>query len=98
MSRKEAYRKGATFWITLVTSVGLIVAGFCVPPMGIIDGSILKGVGLLLGFATLSQIPIMIEVAGYFRMTKGDLTIEAAKRGHHPGPPPMPEPEEGGEE
>ena len=90
MSRKEATRKGIAFWLTLVTSMGLIIAGFCVPPTGIIDGSVLKSVGLLLGFATLAQIPIIIEVAGYFRMTKGDLVIETSKDGgmhphHHVG-------------
>ena len=85
MSKREATRKGIAFWLTLVTSMGLIVAGFCVPPTGIIDGSVLKSVGLLLGFATLAQIPIIIEVAGYFRMTKGDLVIETSKEGkpHH---------------
>ena len=86
MSRKEATRKGLAFWLTLVTSIGLVIAGFCVPPTGIIDGSVLKSVGLLLGFATLAQIPVIIEVAGYFRMTKGDLVIETSKDGHHPHP------------
>ena len=85
MSEKEATKKGIAFWLTLCTSIGLIVAGFCVPPTGVIDGSVLKGVGILLGFATLAQIPVIIEVAGYFRMTKGDIVIEASKDGKtHP--------------
>ena len=84
MSKKEATRKSIAFWMTLVTSIGLIIAGFCVPPTGVIDGSVLKSVGLLLGFATLAQIPIIIEVAGYFRMTKGDLVIETSKGGMNP--------------
>ena len=87
MSRTEAKRKGFAFWLTLTTSIGLIVAGFVVPPTGIIDGSVLKAVGLLLGFATIAQIPVIIEVAGYFRMTKGDLVIETSKDGRdHPSP------------
>lgn len=85
MSKREAIRKGVAFWITLITSIGLVVSGFCVPPTGVIDGSVLKAVGLLLGFATIAQIPVIIEVAGYFRMTKGDLVIETAKDG--PVPP-----------
>lgn len=85
MSRKEATKKGLAFWLTLTTSIGLIVAGFVVPPTGIIDGSVLKAVGLLLGFATIAQIPVIIEVAGYFRMTKGDLVIETSKEdSRHP--------------
>ena len=70
-------KKTIPFWICLIVSIGLIVAGFCVPPMGIIDGSVLMAVGILFGFASLAHIPIIIEVAGYVRMTKGDMTIEA---------------------
>lgn len=31
------------------------------PPMGIIDGSVLTAVGLLFGFAALAQVPEMIK-------------------------------------
>ena len=70
-------KKTIPFWICLIVSIGLIVAGFCVTPMGIIDGSVLTAVGILFGFASLAQVPVIIEVAGYVRMTKGDMTIEA---------------------
>lgn len=73
----KAAKKTIPFWICLIVSIGLIVAGFCVPPMGIIDGSVLTAVGILFGFASLAQVPVIIEVAGYVRMTKGDMTIEA---------------------
>ena len=84
MSRQEATRKGIAFWLTLITSIGLGIAGFLVPPTGEIDGSILKYVSLLLGFATIAQIPVIIQVAGYFRMTKGDLVIETSKKAGRP--------------
>lgn len=70
-------KKTLPFWICLVASIALMVAGFCVPPMGIIDGSVLTSVGILFGFATLAQIPVIIEVAGSVKVTKGDMTIEA---------------------
>ena len=70
-------KKTIPFWICLIVSIGLIVAGFCVPPMGIMYGSVLTAVGILFGFASLAQVPVIIEVAGYVRMTKGDMTIEA---------------------
>ena len=70
-------KKTIPFWICLIVSIGLMVAGFCVPPTGIIDGSVLTAVGILFGFESLAQIPIIIEVAGYVKMTKGDMTIEA---------------------
>ena len=77
-------KKTIPFWICLIVSIGLIVAGFCVPPMGIIDGSVLTAVGILFGFASLAQVPVIIEVAGYVRMTKGDTTIEAKGTNQNP--------------
>ena len=70
-------KKTIPFWTCLIVSIGLIVSGFCVPPTGIIDGTVLTAEGILFGFATLAQIPVIIEVAGYVKMTKGDMTIEA---------------------
>lgn len=51
------------FLICLGVSVGLIVAGFIVPPTGIVDGSVLTSVGELLGFATLSVTAHAIDKA-----------------------------------
>lgn len=44
------------FWVCLVTSIGLTIGSFFVPPMGIIDGSVLAAVGELFGFATLATV------------------------------------------
>lgn len=35
------------------SAVGLFIWGFFVPPLGVIDGSVLKAGGILLGFAVL---------------------------------------------
>lgn len=70
-----------TFRITLITSILLIGGGFFCPPMGVIDGSLLTAVGLLLAFATLAQVPLLIEAAQSgrtIRLQKGDLTISAS--------------------
>lgn len=47
------------FWVCLCTSIGLIVGGFFVPPLGVIDGSVITAVGELLGFATIAMIPTL---------------------------------------
>lgn len=39
-----------------VIAVGLIIASFIVPPMGLIDGSVLAAVGELFGFAALGTV------------------------------------------
>ena len=69
-------KKIIPFWISLIVSVGLFIAGFCVPPMGQIDGSVLKATGILFGFAVLAQIPFIIQSAEYAKFTHGDTTIE----------------------
>lgn len=67
------------FYLTLTISIGLIVGGFFCPPMGIIDGSVLTAVGELLAFATLAQVPRLIESARNGRsikFSKGDFSAE----------------------
>lgn len=64
------------FWICLITSICLIVGGFLVPPLGIIDGSVLTAVGLLLGFAVVGVIMNAMLHGADMKITKGDTTIE----------------------
>lgn len=42
------------FYVCLAFALALFVGGFFCPPMGVIDGSVLKAGGILLGFATLA--------------------------------------------
>jgi hypothetical protein len=42
------------FYVCLAFSLSLFIGGFFCPPMGVIDGSVLKAAGILLGFATLA--------------------------------------------
>ena len=41
------------FWVAFIISIGLIVGGFLVPPMGVIDGSVLTATGILSTFVEL---------------------------------------------
>ena len=65
-----------TFAVCFFVSVGLIVGGFFVPPMGVIDGSILTAVGELLLFPTLLYGFRAIELGLTIRFEKGDTSIE----------------------
>lgn len=65
----------AVFAITLGVSVGLVVAGFLVPPTGVIDGSVLKAVGELLGFAALAVGSHAITLGYDLKLQKGDTSI-----------------------
>lgn len=53
------------------------------PPMGVVDGSVLTAVGLLLVFALLAQLPTILESAGYAKITAGNTTIEISKDEDH---------------
>ena len=71
-----------TFHITLATSVLLIAGGFLSPPIGIIDGSVITAVGLLLGFSVAAQIPALLSAARSgqsIRLQKGDFSAEVSK-------------------
>lgn len=50
-------RMAILFTFTTFAAIGLFIAGFFVPPMGVIDGSVLKAGGILLGFASVAQLP-----------------------------------------
>ena len=41
------------FWIAFIVSICLIVGGFFAPPLGVIDGSVLTGTGILSAFVEL---------------------------------------------
>lgn len=44
------------FMVCLVISIGLFIGGFLVPPLGVIDGSVLTAGGILFGFAALAVV------------------------------------------
>lgn len=68
-----------TFALCFFVSVGLIVGGFFVPPMGIIDGSVLTAVGELLLFPTLLYGFRAIELGLRVKFQKGDASLEISK-------------------
>ena len=67
------------------------MGGFFVPPLGIIDGSIITGVGELLAFAALAMVPSVISSAKSTKVTtRSGTTIEV--KGKEPQPPKPVEP------
>ena len=64
------------FTATFVLSVALLVGGFFVPPIGVIDGSVLSAVGLLLMFATIDKLPAAIKAGKNIKLQRGDSSVE----------------------
>jgi len=77
---KKRIRNIVEFWICLLTTIGLLVGGFFTPPMAVIDGSVLQAGGLLLGFATIAQLPVVIGSAKNAKITHGDTVIEVTNK------------------
>lgn len=63
-------------WVCTLSAVGLLVASFCVPPMGEISPSVLKGGSLIFAFAGLFELREAIREGLGFRLTHGDTTVE----------------------
>lgn len=79
-TNKQVIRRNAAFWITLLTSVALFIGGFFVPPMGIIDGSLLQAAGILLGFGSVGMLPEIIQAGKTVKINlPGDNSIEVGK-------------------
>lgn len=68
-----------TFLVCFFVSVGLIIGGFFVPPMGVIDGSVLTAVGELLLFPTLLYAFRALELGYKVKFQKGETSIEVHK-------------------
>lgn len=64
------------FFICLGFSLALFVGGFFCPPMGVIDGSVLKAAGILLGFATLGVAGQNLANGKDVIFTHGDTKVE----------------------
>lgn len=64
------------FSITLLTAIGLVVAGIIIPPPGIIDPSVLTAVGELLGFGALAQVPMLIKRGADFTINHGNTSVQ----------------------
>ena len=63
------------FWVCLFTSIGLGIAGFVVPPTGVVDGSVLTLIGIIFGFATLDTVRVAVARGSDMSVKKGDLEM-----------------------
>ena len=73
---KECKACKMVFMICLIISIVLIVAGFCVPPTGIIDGSVLTAVGELIVFPAIGFGFRAVELGYDMKINHGNTTIE----------------------
>lgn len=67
------------FFITLLTSVGLLITSFFLPPQGEIHSSVIAAVGELIGFAALAEIVAALERGTKAKVTHNNTTIEVGE-------------------
>lgn len=70
-------------YAVILASIILVVAGFIVPPQGVVDGSVLKAIGELMGGSAVLEIviklPAYIEAGVKAKITHGDTEIVIGK-------------------
>lgn len=64
------------FFVCLGFALALFVGGFFCPPMGVIDGSILKAAGILLAFAALGVAGQNLANGKDVTFSHGDTKVE----------------------
>ena len=70
-------------YAVIFVSLGLVIAGFVVPPQGVIDGSVLTAIGELMGGSAVLEVviklPQYIEAGVKAKIEHGDTTITIGK-------------------
>jgi len=76
--------KGTPLYVHLsfIVSLGLAIAGFCLPPHGVIDPSVLKVIAEILGGTTLLtfvvNIPVYLDAGVKAKISHGSTTVAIA--------------------
>lgn len=76
VSRNVSLSTTIGLWVCTISTIGLLVASWCVPPLGAIDPSALKGGSLIFAFAGLWELREAIREGLGFKLTHGETTIE----------------------
>ena len=63
------------FWIFGGIALVLLIASWFVPPMAVIDGSVIAAVGELFAFAALGAVIRAIDLGRKATITKGDVNV-----------------------
>lgn len=64
------------FWVFMIIGTGLIIASFIIPPVGLIDPSVLKAFGEIQVFASLGMVFECVLRGMDVQIEKGDTKIQ----------------------
>lgn len=68
--------------VTSITMLVLFIVGFLLPPIGVIDSSVIQAGAELMTLAFIAQLPHIIRIIGdrAIKIKKGDFSVEAAEK------------------
>ena len=66
-------------WLCSIIALGLIVAGFFVPPVGIIDGSVIQAVGEIIGIIAILEVPHCLEKMSHIQFKHNNTEINLSQ-------------------
>ena len=72
-------RTNLPFWVCLIVAVCLLVGSWFVPPMAVIDSSVLAGVAELFGFGALGAVYEAIRKGTPASVSHGNTTVTVNK-------------------
>ena len=77
---KETWESNIWLRILTISSILLIIASFFVPPLGIIDGSVLAAVGEIEGLGVLWIVLRAVEKGTAASFKKGDVEVDIKEK------------------
>lgn len=77
---KETWESNIWMRILTISSILLIIASFFVPPLGVLDGSVLAAVGELEGLGVLWIVLRAIEKGTGASFKKGDVEVDIKEK------------------
>lgn len=88
ITMKDVLDATPRWWkLLLLFNVVLVVVSFLLPPLGVIDGSVLTAVGELSGFALLGMIPHYLKSGKNVTVSKGSTSINISDTAQYPDTP-----------
>ena len=75
----ESLNKGS-FFVSLISSVGLLVAGFICPPLAEIHPSVLTATGILTFYGVLATVQDAIKKGKSVKVSKGDINLSVGDK------------------
>lgn len=75
----ENLNKGS-FFVSLISSVGLLVAGFICPPLAEIHPSVLTATGILVFYGVLATVQDAIKKGKSVKVSKGDINLSVGEK------------------